>query len=1014
VGLRAALERTLTDRYRLDDEVGRGGMAVVYAARDLRHDRAVAVKVLRPELSVGLAAERFLREIRIAAQLQHPHILPLYDSGLLADERFSNLPYFIMPFVRGESLRAILSRSDPVPVDQALTLAREIAGALAYAHAHGIVHRDIKPENVLVSSGHAIVCDFGIARALDAAGAGGGTLTEAGLLIGTPAYMSPEQALGRGDLDGRSDQYSLACVLYELLAGVPPFAGATLGAVLARRLVDRPPPVRSHRPEVPPATAEALERGLAPDPSDRFPTMTAFRDALGLSTLPGTERAPSRRGARTLVAGAAAALLAVAAFTLFDADREGTATAAALRSRADSAARPGLSAESAGSGAETAVAVLPFAVRGGPDVHYLGTGMVDLLSTKLDGAGELRSVDPRAVLSAAGRAGGTAGGELDPAGGGRLAARFGAGLYVLGDVVAAGDSLQLTAALYRAGTAEPVARRTVVGASAGLFHLVDELAAGLLTEWSGGRSRVTRLAAVTTSSLPALKSYLEGETALRAGNFDGALEAFRRAGEEDTTFALAWYRMAVTAQWLTLDDVVRTAAERATRLSSRLPERDRLLLRGLRAGYLGEFEEAERIYRTILGTYPEDIEAWLQLGELIFHDGPFRARPAATSREAWERALALEPDHLAAMVHLARIAAGERKPAEVDAWVRRIEDAHRRQGRLPEDTREEELELRILRAAVLSDTAARRAALAELRNASDLTVGLAAWMVVGFTDDLSTGEAVARLLTAPTRAPMTRAVGQGHLAFLEAGRGRWNAAWRELAAIEPLDHDLWAEFGGMLAAVPFSPATPDEMRRLRAALEAPASPAGAAPRFGANSVIHSPVRHRPQVRAYIAGLLDARLGDEAAALRRAALIERSTDSSASGSVTSSLAHGLRAEAARLGGRPAEVLAHLDSLRLGESYLVTGNSCALAMGRERWLRAEALRRLGRGQEALRWYGSFAEWSVYDAVYRAPGATRRAAILESAGRAREAAAERARASALWRDAETAYRKPPAPGP
>jgi serine/threonine-protein kinase len=1013
VGLRAALERTLTDRYRLDDEVGRGGMAVVYAARDLRHDRPVVIKVLRPELSVGLAAERFLREIRIAAQLQHPHILPLYDSGLLADERFSNLPYFIMPFVRGESLRTILSRSEAVSVDEALTLAREIAGALAYAHAHGIVHRDIKPENVLVSSGHAIVCDFGIARALDAAGAGGSGLTETGLLIGTPAYMSPEQALGRGDLDGRSDQYSLACVLYELLAGAPPFEGATVGAVLARRLVGRPAPVRGRRPDVPPAVAEALERSLAPDPADRFPTMSAFRDALGVPSLPGTERAPRRRGRRTLVMGAAALCFAVAAIALLDAERNGTATAAALLSSVDSAARPALSADSADGGAGTAVAVLPFAVRGGPDIRYLGTGMVDLLSTKLDGAGALRSVDPRAVLSAAGRESGTAG-EIDPASGGRLAARFGAGLYVLGDVVAAGDSLQLTAALYRAGTAEPVARRTVVGASAGLFHLVDELAAGLLTDWSGGRSRVTRLAAVTTSSLPALKSYLEGETALRTGNFDGALEAFRSAGEEDTTFALAWYRMAVTAQWLTLDDVVRAAAERATRLSSRLPERDRLLLRGLRAGYLGEFEEAERIYRTILGAYPEDIEAWLQLGELTFHEGPFRGLPAAASREAWERALALEPDHLSAMVHLARLAAGAGRGAELDAWVRRIEAAHRRQGRHAEDTREEELELRILRAAALRDTAARRAALAELRGASDLTVGLASWAVVGFTDDLPTAEAIARLLTEHTRAPMTRAVGFGHLAFLEAGRGRWSSAWRALAAMEPLDRDLWAEFGGILAAVPFSPATPADMQRLRQALDAPPAAAGAAPRFGANSVIHSPVRYRPQVREYIAGLLDARLGDEAAALRRAALIERSTDSSASGTVTQSLAHGLRAEAARAGGRPAEVLAHLDSLKPGESYLVTGNSPALAMGRERWLRAETLRRLGRGDEALRWYGSFAEWSIYDAVYRAPGASRRAAIFERAGRAREAAAERARAGALWRDAETAYRKPPAPGP
>ncbi|HEX2721526.1 MAG TPA: serine/threonine-protein kinase, partial [Gemmatimonadaceae bacterium] len=267
------LQQVLAGRYAVEGEVGRGGMAIVYSARDLRHGRRVALKVLSPDLAQTLGHERFLREIEIAARLIHPHILPVLDSGA-AD----GLLFYAMPFVEGESLRQRLDREKHLPVDHALELARQVAGALTFAHGHGIIHRDIKPENILLSGDAALVADFGIARAVTAAG--GDRLTHSGIAIGTPTYMSPEQATGNQELDGRSDEYSLACVVYEMLAGEPPFSGPTIHAITARKLDHREAGVMLLRDSVPPSVGEAIHRALAPLAADRFATVAQFAEAL--------------------------------------------------------------------------------------------------------------------------------------------------------------------------------------------------------------------------------------------------------------------------------------------------------------------------------------------------------------------------------------------------------------------------------------------------------------------------------------------------------------------------------------------------------------------------------------------------------------------------------------------------------------------------------------------------------------------------------------------------------------
>ena len=296
------LTAAVEGRYHVDREIGQGGMATVYLARDTKHDRPVAIKVLRPELAAAIGVDRFLAEIKTTAALRHPHILPLHDS--CQDE---TCLYYVMPYVEGESLRERLEREKQLPLDEALRITREVADALQYAHGRGVIHRDIKPENILLEGGHALLADFGIARAVSAAVKENEKLTQVGMAVGTPAYMSPEQAAADPDLDGRSDLYSLASVLYEMLVGEPPFTGATHEAILVQRFTQTPPHATAKRPSVPVYLDRALVKALARVPGERFPTVERFAAAL----------TPSASGASALAEEKSVAVLP---FTSMSAD----------------------------------------------------------------------------------------------------------------------------------------------------------------------------------------------------------------------------------------------------------------------------------------------------------------------------------------------------------------------------------------------------------------------------------------------------------------------------------------------------------------------------------------------------------------------------------------------------------------------------------------------------------------------------------------------------------------------
>jgi serine/threonine protein kinase len=618
-------------RYVVERELGRGGMATVYFANDLKLGRPVALKVLRPELAASLGNERFLREIEIAARLSHPHILPLHDSG----EAGGSL-YYAMPYVEGESLRQKLEREGQLPVNEVIAIVHAVAGALAHAHQHGIVHRDIKPENILLAKNsdgaiHPVVADFGIARALDKAG--GERLTETGLALGTPAYMSPEQAGSDPGLDGRSDIYSLGCVAYEMLAGLPPFTGTTSQAILARHAVDPVPPLHTVRSTVPQSVEAAIERALAKVPGDRFSTADEFAQALeSESSVTVPRRRISIFRSRRIMA-AIAVLVVAAGLGVRLVSYSARATVLPSASR---------------------IAVLPLlSLSGDTALARLGKDLANTISASLAGVGGIQPVD-RLTIGAI-----TAGKNLSPADGASLARRLGASSIVHGTLVGAGDRVRLDLGLYSTEKLEPLATGVTISSHRDSIRLLtDSAAMGVLRQvWQRGEPPSPSLAAVTTRSIPALRAFLDGERAIQENRWDDAELAYAAATKADSTFWLAHWRRSYAKWWYreTLPDSG-TASMVLDHLAE-LPEKERLLAenwaRSQREPYTKEFLKR---FRAVTERFPDYWPGWLAYGDALFHFGPLLGHDLREAREAFERVLQLNPRVQPAWGHLDGVA----------------------------------------------------------------------------------------------------------------------------------------------------------------------------------------------------------------------------------------------------------------------------------------------------------------------------------------------------------------------
>jgi tetratricopeptide (TPR) repeat protein len=612
------LASVLAGRYQIEREIGRGGMALVFLARDLKHDRRVAVKVLRPDLSAAIGVERFLREIQIGASLQHPHIVPLHDSG-----EAGGLPFYVMAYVEGESLRDRLEREKQLPLDEAIRIARDVAEALGHAHSHGVVHRDVKPENILLSGGHALVADFGVARALSAAAVG---VTGTGLAVGTPTYMSPEQAGGMDAVDGRSDLYALGCVLYEMLVGEPPFTGPTASAILARHMQETVPGVRIVRPTVPPGLEAVLDRLLAKIPADRYPTASAFIEALA--------RPPDRAAASPRVRRnrwLAAALVPVVL---------GGAVVTGVLFRRPAEPDP------------LAYVVLPFAHREGAEPSLLdGVQCQWRLADALQGWDQVSVADPIVVRDAARRLGDAPPSHTDWL---RIARDLGFGTVVRGEVAELADTVLLVVTAYRApgGTVVGRARAGFMPAAADVRHTFERLAAQLLGLAAPGRAG----APVGTRSLGAGRAFARGQQVLAEGDPVLAEASFLEAVQSDPAFGDAQFWLAQVRVWrgLTADSVT-SVAQRALDAQAGLTDaRAQALVAALVDLARGRLPEACARYGQVVARDSADFAAWFGLAECGFRDNAVGRNPASPSGwsfrssyhaagEAYRRGLAAAP-----------------------------------------------------------------------------------------------------------------------------------------------------------------------------------------------------------------------------------------------------------------------------------------------------------------------------------------------------------------------------------
>jgi serine/threonine protein kinase/tetratricopeptide (TPR) repeat protein len=626
--LQSRLAAGLAGRYVVDREVGRGGMATVFLAQDRKHDRQVALKVLHPELAASLGSERFLREIQIAARLQHPHILPLYDSG-----QADTLLYYVMPFVEGESLRDRLTREKQLPVEDAVKLGRDIAAALDYAHRHGVVHRDIKPENVMLHEGEAIVTDFGIAKAVSAAG--GESLTQTGLAVGTPAYMSPEQASGEGEPDGRSDVYSLGCVLFEMLAGTAPFTGSTVQALITKRFTEPVPSVRAARKEVTGELELVVTKSLAREPAQRFDTAAQMVQALGSPKVITPPHA--------------------------------TPLAMPVTHSAKS------------------IAVLPFAdMSPEKDQDYFCEGIAEEIINALTKIQALRVISRSSAFAFKGQ-------NQDIR---KVGEQLDVGTVLEGSIRKAGSRLRITAQLISVAGGHHLWSERYDRELEDVFAIQEEIAGNIVKALrvvlSDDEKRAIEKA--PTANVEAYEFYLRGRQFFhqwRRKSVEYARRMFERAIELDPNYALAHAGIADCCGFMyTYWDASATNLERADAASRRALELDpesaeAHTSRGMALAYTKRFEEANAEFATAIRLNPKLFEARYYFGRALQQQG----RPSEAA-QAFADACRLRPDDYQAPSFLALALTAAGREAEAAATHGKALQAIERHLELnPEDSR---------------------------------------------------------------------------------------------------------------------------------------------------------------------------------------------------------------------------------------------------------------------------------------------------------------------------------------
>lgn len=974
------VREALTHRYEVEKEIGRGGMATVFLAEDPKHRRKVALKVLDPDLAEAVGADRFLREIEIAANLTHPHILPLFDSG-----KAGNLLYYVMPFVEGESLRSRLEREKQLPVADAVTIAREVASALAFAHEKGVIHRDVKPANILLEAGHAVLADFGIAHAV--ALAEEGRQTRPGVSLGTPAYMSPEQNTGESDPDGGSDQYALACVLYEMLAGDPPFRGSTGESVARQHLTRDPQVITELRAAVPDGVAKAIHRALEKAPADRFSTMVEFADALRAEGSEITQLPKAAAGLNkgddtpllTRPRGWALGLLSVAILVSF-------VWFLGNLPKGPAGPQAPLPME------EVVLAVMPYANLAPEQGEDLSERTATWLAISLDGVGGIRTVDRFALFPHVGRL--SAGGRLPVTDARESARQLEATHFILGEVIGRGrDSLTVTAIPYSVeeGDAQMSQEVRVVGSSRDLSALADSLAKRLLALLPvPPGERLSGVAAVTSDSELARAAYLRGEEAFRSTRYAHAYESFDEAVEVDPTFALAHYRKSLTGVMILRFDEAPLSASLAMRYRFRLNLREQRLVEAWDALIQGAAEDAKERYQRILGDYPDEVEALFGLGTAQVYFNPTLGIPTAEAEAQFQRVLELAPDFGQARFHLLEFATRNRDRERFDFLIAEVDPGS-----------DQALAWDAVRAFWMGGPEEQRRIEDRIRRADPVEAGLAVGRVAAFLQDYRAAEGLASLLTGPGRDEETRGAAHLLMAMARFAQGRWSDGMESLDSVEEFSPAWAMEMRTIFSDFPLRTPSPEELRIVRERLENwDADQVG----LSSNFVLFAHNEYHRYLRTDLLALSNLWEGDTEAARGHARDLRTMPSAPERQKVTAAWAQSIRGRAFALEGEDSVAVGLLRSAKADVPLWLISISPFFSRSFDRFALGELLRRLDSPDQALTWFRTLTDG--HELALVAPAYLQMAEIEEERGDTAAALVHYIRFVELWENADAEF--------
>jgi len=973
------IDQTIS-HYKIIEKLGEGGMGVVYKAEDLRLKRSVALKFLPPHLTHDSeSVERFMIEAQAASSLDHQNICTIYQIDASDDGR----KFISMAFYEGVTLKDKISSAGATPegaggrspvVEDAIDIAIQIARGLAKAHEKGIVHRDIKPGNIIIrDDGMVKIIDFGLSKLL-----GGVDLTQTGHTTkGTIAYMSPEQAQGQR-VDHRSDIWSLGVIIYEMLTGKRPFQGEYDMAILYSIVNEEAQRLETVCDNVPKGFQQLIDNMLAKEPRDRYQSMSEVLQDLKLfhrQTKTTKRVRPRRQNKKTpkksaVTAGILLITMMSILFVIFKFPTIFKSTSKQITTDSN------------------LIAVLPFNIKGGKDIAFLKEGVMDLLSMKFDGAGELQRVDPFAIQSYL-----TAKSieNIDVQKGRIVAENFHAGKYVMGNVYEVGGNIQMTARLYNNQMALLQAAETKSSNTADLFSLVDEIGRKLLlTQLNNTENSLQRLESISTSSSTALKFYLEGESYLRAGRYDAAVAAYKKAVNEDSTFAMAYYRIAYSSSFEARYGHERQSSlEKALKYKSRLSRRDQMLLKALHYKHTRRIGNAIALYQSILESYPNEFEAWFLLGTIMENFGPRLGTPVQEIYAPILQAYRLKPNDPIVTAFV-----------QTSSWFERDFDKTisltKRRLALSHGGTYERFNMALI--AFWGNEKQKQKKILEKLN---VAYGIEVWFTslsVMMLENFEGAEKLARILLATHRSDHEKYLGYQALAMISFVQGKYKLAFENIHTAE----NYAARFPHMesvrMFLAPF-------VHRSESAINAYLQKA----RSTKNQDIPSQIS-----RHYILGAMNLELKRTANAesfvdsLRiHAAKWADDEKTAALAELAKDLSHSLQAAVFWQSGQAEKTLAELQKLRLEGWWGAKPGNQIQSQGFERYLRVLALVKLGRVDEAMKWLSTLGYGSYPEIIYRVPRHILVGEIYEKMGEPQKALENYQIVIKLWRDCDPELR-------